>query len=117
MGKCRKKSAAPRFCASKKSCVSIGSVHEANETVFGPTFIIRLGAHRIQLSPPCRYLDAALGNAATHQSLFDPLGTPLREVEIVEPVAARGCVSVDIEAHIRMIFQPLRIAVESTQVR
>src|SRR5215469_7036125 len=77
------------FLSQQPYYVSIGSVYQPDEAVLGPTFIVCLGANRIQLSPSCAYLDAALGNAVTHQLLFDPVSASLRKVKIVEPVASR----------------------------
>ena len=77
-----------RAFRNRAALFSVWSVYEADQPVLAPTFITRLRAHRIQLSPSSGHLDPILGDATAHQDLLDPVGTSLRETKVVEPLAS-----------------------------
>jgi hypothetical protein len=108
-----------RFClvVQRRLLILVRRIDKTDEPVLAPTFIASFGTNGIRLSPTSAHLDSALRYTPTYQRLLYPVGTTLGEPKIVEPIAPRRCVSVDVETDTGMILQPLNIAFENVGIR
>src|SRR5262245_7161725 len=95
---------------------SIRRIFKAYETVLAPAWIIAFRAIGIHLSPTRRDLNTSIRYSPADERLFYAACPSLGQGEIVGRLPSGGCVSLNVEAHCRMISQPLRIALPSTRV-